>query len=104
MDALNKHFDESDKKWDKWIDSTKQMNNSYNKESVVVTENGNYDDGKLCDNENINKEATVNKVSENTAVVEENKKDVYKRQVLGCVIILSLPLLFMNMPLTIYPI
>ena len=52
---INKRFDESDEKWDKLIDSTKQMNNGYNTESVVVTENGNHDDGKLSANENINK-------------------------------------------------
>ena len=95
FNELIKCFDESDKKWDKLIDSTKQMHNGYNTESVGVTENGNYD-GKLCANKNINKEATVNKVSENNGKRNDNEVsldvnqvkpvsythlDVYKRQV-----------------------
>ena len=72
---LNKRFDESDKKWEKLIDSTKQMSNGYNIESVGVTENGNYD-GKLCANDNRNKEVTVNKVSNNVSYDDVNKSDI----------------------------
>ena len=61
FNELIKCFDESDEKWDKLIDSTKQMNNGYN------------DDGKLCTNENINKEATVNKVSDNNGKKNDNE-------------------------------
>ena len=49
FNELIKRLDESDEKWEKLIDSTKQVNNGYNTESV-------------CANENRNKEVTVNKV------------------------------------------
>ena len=56
------------------------MHNGYNTESVGVTENGNYD-GKLCANKNINKEATVNKVSENNGKQNDNEVSLDVNQV-----------------------